>query len=66
MSAAEAERHDDLVQVIARVRWALETGDVGGAAKAADEALAQAQALLGEGLADAGAEPGTLRRRRRA
>ena len=66
MSAAELDRHDDLVQVIARVRWALATGDVGGAAEAADEALAQAQALLGDGLADADAEPGALRRRRRA
>jgi hypothetical protein len=54
------EAHDDLVQRLTEVTWALEVGEHAQAARAARAALALAQQLLAAGSGEPA--PGDLRR----
>ena len=60
--AGEFERHDDILQEIAAIAWALEAGEHDRARTAAHSALSRAQRLLGELVGDDPPCPGDLRR----
>jgi hypothetical protein len=61
--ASEFERHDDILQDIAAIAWALEAGAHDQARTAAHSALSRAQRLVGELIGDDPPAPGDLRRR---